>query len=218
MTHTYHKFDDITAQPNADISNLYNQGFVFTRQHKGSMDKVRSVRINLDKCELSSENKRILRKTDSIILDKKNLPFADYHWSIGKMAKDFYDTKFGIGTFSANKVKQVLTNPEESNFNALFTFTDKKKVIGYCILYETDSCIHYSYPFYDLEKSEKNMGMGMMVRAVKYAKENGKKYLYLGSAQRPTDTYKLQFKGMEWFDGETWSTDLDELKNILNAL
>ena len=59
--------------------------------------------------------------------------------------------------------------------------------------------------------------MGMMLKAINYAKENGKKYIYLGSAQRPTDTYKLQFKGLEWFDGERWSEDLGELKKVLKG-
>ena len=59
------------------------------------------------------------------------------------------------------------------------------------------------------------MGLGMMVRAIQYAQKSGLKYVYLGSLQRPTDTYKLQFTGMEWFDGTTWSTDLDKVRETL---
>jgi arginyl-tRNA--protein-N-Asp/Glu arginylyltransferase len=55
----------------------------------------------------------------------------------------------------------------------------------------------------------------MMILAINYAKDLGKKYIYLGSLQRPTDTYKLQFKGMEWFDGEKWQSDTTPLKDIL---
>ena len=47
------------------------------------------------------------------------------------------------------------------------------------------------------------------------AKEHGKKYIYLGSSQRPADTYKLQFAGLEWFDGKMWQTDLEKLKKTL---
>jgi phosphoglycerate kinase len=60
-----------------------------------------------------------------------------------------------------------------------------------------------------------NIGLGMMLQAIIYAKEKAKKYIYLGSAQRPTDTYKLQFTGIEWWNGEIWQTDLDDLKKIL---
>ena len=87
-----------------NITAHYDAGFVFTRRGKGEMDQTRSVRIDLSKFILSSENRRILKKTDEIMLETIPLPYSDYHWSIGKLAKDFYTTKFGDGTFSANKV------------------------------------------------------------------------------------------------------------------
>ncbi len=95
--------------------------------------------------------------------------------------------------------------------------------IGYCIAFETNELVHYCYPFYELAGAIRelplpaNTGLGMMLKAILYAKEQGKKYVYLGSAQRPSDTYKLQFSGLEWFDGKKWKQDLDELKNILNS-
>ena len=50
--------------------------------------------------------------------------------------------------------------------------------------------------------------------AIVWSKEQGKKYVYLGSFSRPTDTYKLQFEGLEGWDGEVWKNDLENLKNI----
>jgi hypothetical protein len=94
------------------------------------------------------------------------------------------------------------------------------KHIGYCVALETNELIHYSYPFYELRTigyELSNIGMAMMTKAVLYAKEQGKKYICLGSAQRPTDTYKLQFSGLEWFDGTVWSNDIKALKTILDA-
>jgi arginyl-tRNA--protein-N-Asp/Glu arginylyltransferase len=55
----------------------------------------------------------------------------------------------------------------------------------------------------------------MMLTAIADAKANGKKYIYLGSAQRSSDTYKLQFAGLEWFDGTKWQTDTHQLKTLL---
>ncbi|MCB9798255.1 hypothetical protein H6758_00850 [Candidatus Nomurabacteria bacterium] len=206
-------FDD------ASIDTHYDAGFVFTRRGKGEMDQTRSIRIDLAHFELSSENKRILRKTEEIKMKLSSLPLSDYHWSIGKMAKDFYDTKFGQGTFSANKVKELFTHESYGNFNRVFVYSIDDKTIGYCIALETENIIHYSYPFYALdERINPNTGMGMMVRAIVYAQEQGKKYLYLGSAQRPGDTYKMQFKGLEWFDGRGWSKDLEGLKHVLKEV
>jgi arginyl-tRNA--protein-N-Asp/Glu arginylyltransferase len=203
-----------------NISKMYADGYVFTRIGKGVMQQTRSVRIDLSKFVMSSENRRILKKvgalenedlSTSFTITPIALPMKDYDISLGKLAKDFYQTKFGEGIMSAQKIKEMLTDPAKSNFNMLLTYSGR----GFSICYSNDEILHYSYPFYDLSKAPKDMGLAMMITAVKYAKEKGLKYIYLGSLQRPTDTYKLQFSGMQWFDGKTWQDDLDAVKRIL---
>ena len=205
-----------TIEPGDDtaVTVAYEAGFVFTRVARGAMDQTRSVRIDLSKFELSSENRRVLKKTDGLELQSIPLPYADYTWQLGKLAKDFYDDKFGVGTFSANKIKELLTG-STSNFNRFLVYTLNNTPVGYCIAYENNDLLHYSYPFYDRATDISNLGLGMMLRAIVHAQETGKKYIYLGSAQRPTDTYKLQFTGLEWFGGEQWSMDYESLKTIL---
>ncbi len=203
-----------------NIDAMYNRGFVFGRPENGHMEQTRSIRIDLSQFELSSENKRILRKTEGLDMNIVTLPYSQYTWDIGKMGKDFYETKFGDGTFSANKIKELLTGGRD-DFNRVLIYssqpplTGEESQIGYCIAVETKTILHYSYPFYNLNSEIKNLGMGMMIRAVVYAKEAGKQYIYLGSFQRPTDVYKLQFSGMEWFDGKKWQNDTDTLKNTI---
>lgn len=207
---TINKFDD------KNINDLYNEGYVFTRIDKGVMDQTRSLRINLSRFTPSSENRRIIKKTEQVKLSKINLPFPDYHWSVGKLGKDFYETKFGEGTFSANKIKELLTETDKSNFNIAFLFEQQDvEKIGYCIALETNEIVHYCYPFYKLDTTIPNLGLGMMLHTIQYAQAVGKSYIYLGSAQRPTDTYKLQFEGLEWFDGQKWQTDLEQLKKVI---
>ncbi len=193
------------------ISRMYDNGFVFTRIEKGIMHQTRSVRIDLNVFELSSENRRILRKGDKILIDKYTIPYIEYDWEIGKLAKDFYDLK-APGDFSVNKIKEIITT--NHNFNTLLDFSK----LGYVICYENKEILHYSYPFYDLEKSPKDMGLIMMTIAIAEAQTLGLKYIYLGSLQRPTDIYKLQFSGIEWFDGKVWSKDLEEVKRLLNTI
>ena len=55
----------------------------------------------------------------------------------------------------------------------------------------------------------------MMLKAIIFAKEKGLKYFYMGSLQRPTDVYKLQFEGLEWFDGDKWDNDLKKAKDVI---
>ncbi|MEK7645405.1 MAG: hypothetical protein AAB391_03790 [Patescibacteria group bacterium] len=217
----------------ATLDALYEQGYVATRVDKGTFNQTRSVRIRLADFELSSENRRILRKVEKVTLEAHPLPYTDYHWSIHKLAKDFYTTKFGEDTFSANKAKELLTEADKSSFNALLVFregtasgSEKGRVLGYCIALKTSTLLHYSYPFYKLDEETapggalSSLGLGMMTKAIEWAKTAGPngqslEYVYLGSLQRPTDTYKLQFSGLEWFDGEKWWKDIEPLKEVL---
>ncbi len=214
MAQTYLTWNEKKVDTNNTeaIEKAYGTGFVATRINKDVFQQTRSLRINLASFDLTSENRRVLKKTEGVEMHIHPLPFAGYDWSIGKLGKDFYTEKFGDGTFSANKIKELLTDKAKSNFNRLLTFSFEKKIIGYAICLETSELLHYSYPFYDLNTTVPNLGLGMMLRAMLHAKDNGKKYIYLGSFQRPTDTYKLQFKGLEWFDGKEWQTNTDQLK------
>ncbi len=219
MKYLYWNQKTITDFDADSIDNMYENGYLFTRIGKGVMQQTRSLRIDLNKFELSSENKRILNKIPDLSQKITTLPLSDYNFSIGKIAKDFYEIKFGSGIMSAQKIKEMLTDHNKSNFNSLITFQNGSKInIGFVISYSSPSIFHYSYPFYDLNNCSKDMGLAMMVSVIKYAKDNNKKYIYLGSLQRPTDNYKLQFSGLEWFDGNNWNSDLNEIKNILNSL
>jgi arginyl-tRNA--protein-N-Asp/Glu arginylyltransferase len=202
------KEEKITDTTPEFISKMYDSGFLFTRIEKGIMHQTRSVRVDLDKFELSSENRRIIKKGDDISFEICEIPYQKYDWKIGKIAKDFYDKK-APGDFSVNKIKEIITT--NHNFNTLINFSNK----GYVICYINNNMIHYSYPFYDLENSSKDMGMIMMTKMISEMKTRGLKYFYLGSLQRSTDVYKLQFSNMEWFDGTKWSEDLEEVKKIL---
>ena len=199
------------------VQKMYTDGWVFTRIGRGVMHQTRSLRIDLSKFELTSENRRILKKLQCIDLMSAKLPYNNYSWIVGKMAKDFYEKKFGANIMTANKIRELVTDADMSNFNTLLIYCGQ----GYCISYVDDAILHYSYPFYDLARSTKDMGMGMMIQAIVHAKESGLNYIYLGSLQRPGDVYKLQFRGIEWFDGGlgkvgTWRTDTEEIKKILH--
>lgn len=198
---------------------MYDEGFVFTRIGKGVMHQTRSVRIDLSRFELSSENRRILKKVEELVINTRQLPILKAEMNkagiplyidIGSAAKYFYDTKFEKGIFSTKKIYDILASTE-NNFNLLLNYSD----IGYAICYGNNEIIHYSYPFYDLKKSPKDMGLGMMTKAIIWAKDAGLKYIYLGSLQRPGDVYKLQFEGIEWFDGKKWQKDTEKVKMIL---
>lgn len=220
----------ITDFSEKNINELYSQGFLFTREGKGEMYETRSVRVDLSKFELSSENRRVLRKTEKVKMEIISLPHPAYDWRIAKFGHDYYTKKFGDKTFSANKIKELLTDDKKSNFNLLLEYHQPVVVptirqpaegiqssdkIGYAICYSNKEIIHYSYPFYNSNSDIHNLGIGMMTRAIVWAQENGKKYVYLGSVKDSAALYKFQFKGVEWWDGKMWNDDIDKIKQEL---
>lgn len=205
----------ITDFSPANVNALYANGFLFTREGRGKMYETRSVRVNLGAFEPTSENRRVLRKMENVQMEIVATPYSDYSWEIGKLGKNFYETKFGAGIFTANKIKELCTDREKSNFNRLLIYTVDSAPVGYAICLETNELLHYSYPFYNLGADIPNLGIGMMTRAIIWAKEQGKIYIYLGSAKDATALYKLQFKGVEWWNGKEWNEDVEAIKKIL---
>lgn len=205
----------ITDFSDENVAGMYDRGYLFTRIGKGVMHQTRSARVDLSKFELSSENRRILKKADPGVFI---VPPTSYAWEIGKMASDFYGTKFGPGIINANTAKRLVTNADKSSFNYLIGFEIGRKPLGYAICYKNTGLIHYCYPFYDMKSAPRDMGLGMMINTSRFSKDNGLQYIYLGSLQRGSDAYKLQFQGLEWFDGNGWSNDVIEAKRLLSTL
>lgn len=223
----YYKTDTkpIESLTNEDIENLYNQGYVLTRIP--DLTQTRSIRIDLSLFDLTSENRRILKKTEGFELFDSNLPLEENetNWAIIKQGKTFYSDKFDDVEFSASKIREIIYKKNNQQFNLLLTYLpnleshntlDHEKAFGHCITFNTNYILHYCYPFYDLNLDITNLGMGMMLKSIIWAKSKQKKYVYLGSATRPTDKYKLQFKGIEWWDGEKWKKNIDQLKPLIN--
>ncbi|CAG1021528.1 hypothetical protein DOJK_01057 [Patescibacteria group bacterium] len=216
----YFKTDQMLIADFSDthISELYAKGYVLTRLEKGIFNQTRSLRIDLSKFELNSENKRILKKNEDLIIKYHILPYKNYTWEIHKLGKEFYSVKFGDGTMSAAKIKEMFTDTNKSNLNGAFKYLLDNAIAGYALVYANEDILHYAYPFYDLNlPKDLNVGMGMMLKAILWAKENNRKYIYLGSVTDQKAKYKLQFEGLEWFNtnDERWLNDLDQLKALL---
>jgi len=216
---TYHKDqeENIIDFSERNIESMYDKGFKFTRLSKGNMQSTKNLRVNLSNFYIFTKNKRIISKYPNLEVRFESLPLANYDYKLGKLAKDFYDTKFGKGVFSVIKIKEILTS-NTSNFNSLAVFSLDGKEVGYCILYKSPNIIHYCYPFYDLSYEASYLGLAMMTKVITTAKENRLKYVYLGGANASKDTYKLQFKGLEWWDTNTWNSDIEKLKDIIKNI
>jgi arginyl-tRNA--protein-N-Asp/Glu arginylyltransferase len=214
----YFKTDEklIDYQNEGLVNNYYANGYLFGRIQPGFIYQTRSLRLDLNQFSPNSENRRILNKfkTEEVKFEQIELPIVNrYNWEIHKLGKDFYSSKFPDEDFSASKIKDLVTQP--NHFNTLLSYRSELKQIGYAISYQSSSSLHYCYPFYDLTIPINNLGMYMMLQAILWAQMHGKKYCYLGGATRAADKYKLQFSGLEWWQGSAWNKDISQLKEIL---
>lgn len=197
-----------------DVDLIYQNGFLPARITTDLFYLARSVRIDLKNFQPTSENRRIERKNNYLSIAKVSYKDFKYSYEIGKLGKDFYDAKFGKKIMSAYKLKWLFTSGCCSHI-LVFKDKSKERVLGYCPCFESTDILHYAYPFYDISLPYKDLGMGMMLAAIKLAFSEQKKYVYLGTLYTESSLYKLQFKGIEYFTGYEWSSDIEELKKLV---
>lgn len=206
---TYHRYDEqkITDFSEEYVSKMYENGYKFTRVSEGLMQSTKNLRVNLSKFELTSENRRVLRKNPYLTLTIFPLPYELYDWKISKMCKEFYLAKFNSKIFSFSKAKELFLG--KLNMNGVLEYRISDETVGYCLIYYNSEIMHYCYPFYDLKFINSTLGIGMMTSAILHAKKLGLKFVYLGGLNSEKDNYKLQFKGCEWWDvsNHKWSVD-----------
>jgi arginyl-tRNA--protein-N-Asp/Glu arginylyltransferase len=199
----------LQANQEDSIEEIYEKGFLATRIKKNYYYLARNMRVDLKLFSLSSENRRILRKTEGLSLESKSLKEFPFDYNISKLAAEYFQKKFSKKIISTQSLKKLFT---EEFFTNILIYKLNRKEIGYCITMETENLLHYAYPFYKSEFIGSNIGMGMMIKAIEHAKENSKKHVYLGTVYTPDSLYKTQFKGVEWFNEGEWDDNIENLK------
>jgi arginine-tRNA-protein transferase len=201
-----------TVSVDESLTIPYSAGFLASRLGKGVYYMARSLRVDLSKWVLTSENRRVLRKMDNLhMLNPVKMQRNTFNPELSMMAKHFYRTKTGEKIFSPRVIKRMF---DEESFSHYIPFFLNEKTVGYCIVNMSDSLMHYAYPFYNIDIDLKDLGMAMMINAIKFAQSSGLQYVYLGTIYGG-GRYKLQFKGLEWWNGSMWLNDISKLKEIL---
>lgn len=197
-----------------ELETIYQKGFLPIRSLPGVYYLSRSLRVDLARFSLSSENRRIMRKTEKISFT--TLPLSEFNYSpaIQKLCKDYGEKRFGKGVFPASAVRSIFSGQV---YNQVFVFKDEEKQeeVGYAVCFATDKLLQYAHAFYDLAYFEQSLGARMMLQAVLWAKENQKEFAYLGTGYEKSALYKTEFQGVEFFNGFSWSQNLAELKALI---
>ena len=208
------------AESSEDIHALYAAGFLPAFLPPAAHCRLfyqapQSVRVDVRQFSPSSENRRILRKTEQFTFSV--CPREEFQYNpivVGKFCKEYFDAKFGKGVMSVSRIKRIFHAPMITH---IFTFSREGKRVGYVAAFLSDTLFHYAFAFYDLAWYRENLGIGMMTQCVVWAQSKGKQFIYLGSVRDEKGLYKTQFPGWEFWDGAQWVHDKEELKRRVHA-
>ena len=196
-------------------ADIFQAGFLPSSRQLDRFYLCRQIRVALEKFELSSENRRILRKGEGINVELVPREKFDYTPGRREFFKNYADKKFGENVMSYERLDSLFSTPIISH---LLVFTDSKtgQEIGVATLYiEGTALAYYYYAFYDLNYFNRSLGMFMMTSAVELFAGRGINHLYLGTCYSERALYKTQFAGVEFFNGFRWADNLEELKYML---
>jgi arginyl-tRNA--protein-N-Asp/Glu arginylyltransferase len=169
---------------NLSIEENYAQGLL-PQRNTNSFYSETSCRSNLSNFHLSSENRRILRKTENFTFQK--IPIF-YNLDIQKQIYSWL--KILKWDFPISSVKYVFT---KHIFNYLYVWKLNNQVVAYSVCYFSDTISHIAYVFYDSQYSHSDLPIRLVLQTIIDSHELNLKYCYLG---RYSD-YKRNMPGFE---------------------
>jgi len=191
------------AQYNLDplisIDESYQQGMLPQRNDKSKFYKDTSGRCNLSNYSLSSENRRILRKTDHFT--HKSVPLSSFEYT-PEVQKQIFSWIKNLGwDFPISSVKTIF---KSHIFNQLYIWFDGDKVIGYSVCYTSAHISHIAYVFYDPEYSRSDLPIRLVLQFVIDSNDQHLNYCYLGRFSDEVGYYKRNMPGFEYFQDGLW--------------
>lgn len=185
---------------NLTIDQNYEDGLLPQRNDKNLFYFQTSCRSNLKDFNLSSENRRILRKTEEFTFEKIPLKNFNYDFAIQKQIS-LWIKKLGW-SFPTSSVKNIFKN---HIFNYLYIWRDSQKnIVAYSICYFSKNISHIAYVFYNPEFARTNLPIRLVLQTIIDSHELRLDFCYLGRFSQDTGFYKRNMPGFEYFDNNNW--------------
>ncbi len=204
----------------SEIPAAYAQGFLpytgDTSLNDDTFYMARSLRIELDRFEDSSENRRVDRKASELALHMQvtaKEAFDLHDPTFVAFCTEYAAERFAGGEMSTQRFEYVLSR---SLLTHLITFRTEERVFGYVLACIHGDMLHYWFSFFDTEYMQSHaLGKWMMWKTIRWAKDNGLSHVYLGTCYQPKSLYKVRdHKGIAFFDGRGWNPDASLLKHL----
>lgn len=203
-----------------ELPEIYQRGFLPYTGNISIAEDVfylaRGVRVNLDKYEPTSENRRVNRKIQELdiqLLPIEKRAFDTKHPAFRAFCIEYAHVRFTGGKMDENRLRYVLSR---DTLTHILTFRSAEQIFGYVFAAIAEGMLHYWYGFFDIGYLHSHsLGKWMMWKTIDWAKEQQMRHVYLGTCYREKALYKIRdHKGIEFFDGARWNVDTHTLKHL----
>lgn len=182
------------------IESNYQQGFLPQRNQKDTWYQDTSSRSNLSQFELSSENRRILRKTENFSFEL--IESQNFNFDINTQKRIFSWIKQLGWDFPISSVKKIFSN---HIFNTIYIWYDENhNIVAYSICYFSESISHVAYVFYDPKYNHSNLPIKLVLQTIIDSQKQNLQFCYLGRFSSDTGFYKRNMPGFEYFKDNQW--------------
>lgn len=192
------------------LEMIYQAGFLPFRHQKDWFYLARSSRCRLADFSLSSENRRILKKTTSFYFKSFFSEKFDYSPLVQKRCKQW--SRERGWQISTRSLKYLFSG---QFFNQIWVWYDQEKgkePVGYQVFYWGKEFAHGAHLFFHPDYQRRYLVIRMILESIIKAHKEKKKFYYLGTCYGKTGFYKRSFPGFEFFNGFNWSGNVKELE------
>jgi len=176
-----------------NLEDNYQSGLLPQRNDKNLFYSETSCRSDLKNIILSSENRRIIRKTEMFSYEIIPITF-----NIDIQKQIFSWLKILKWDFPISSVKTIFSN---HIFNFLYVWKINNTVVAYSICLFTNKISHIAYVFYNPEYSHSDLPIRLVLQFVIDSADKKLEYAYLGRFAN----YKKNMPGFENFNNNQWT-------------
>lgn len=219
-TYTFNYAIYALKENNEELPIIYSKGFLPYSSDPSLKDEIyylaRSLRIDTQQFEDTSENRRVNRKVSELDIQMEAIPKSEFDIASPvflNFCLEYAKERFSNDAMNAERFAYILQRESASH---LLHFHSKGRTIGYVLAVVKSDMFHYWYAFFDTDlMDEFPIGKWIMWRSIQWAKEKKIQYVYLGTCYGKSALYKVRdFKGTAFFDGVGWNHDINLLKSL----